>query len=163
MPWSQKLGLRILKCPKPEVIWDSVAPMCRVCFKGLYPAFLSAWYNQLRETHQTPLNDKSTLHKECLLTDWEAGRSHTFQPWLWGNTAIDLRGIWMSAFHRFHISFQICSLSLQPFPCLRPALGRDVPANVPSATTVDAEGTGQQWWGWCAPPEHQSLKVLNYF
>lgn len=49
----------------------------------------------------------------------------------------------------------------QPFPYLRPAvLGRDVPANVPSATAVDAEGT---WSCWRAPPEHHSLKMLDFF
>lgn len=139
--------------------------MCRGCFKWLHIAFLSAWYNQLWETHQTPQNDKSTLHMECLLTDGRAGRSHIFWLWLWGNTVSVLKGILMSAFHRFHIPFQICSLSLwqQPFPYISPVLGRDVPANVPSATAVDVEGSGQQQSAWCASPEHHSLKTLHFF
>lgn len=57
----------------------------------------------------------------------------------------------------------LCHSVQQPFPYLRPVLGRDVPANVPSATAVDDEGiVDAEGSRWCAPPEHHSLKTFDF-
>lgn len=145
---------------------DFVAPMHRGCFKWLHPAFLPAWYNQLRETRQTPPNDKSTFLMECLLTDGGAGRRCTF--WLWlrqhsqcsqGNSDVSFPQI----SHIFPNLFFV-TLYNSHFPTSDLCWAEMHLLNVPSATAADAEEiVDAEVSGWCTPPEHHSLKKLDFF
>lgn len=124
------------------MIWDFVAPMCRGCFKWL--AFLSAWYNQLRE-HTRP-HQMTKAHfswNGCsLMEELEEVTHFSFDYEATQPVFSEEFGCQLST-DFIHLSKSVlCHSVQQPFPYLRPTvLGRDVPANVPSATAVDAEGT----------------------
>lgn len=113
----------------------------------------------LRETQQTPPNNKSTVLMERLLTDGGAGRCHTFISAL---TTRQHNQCW-----NLDVSFpQI--LYIFPNPFFVTLYNRYLPTSemhllmspVPQLWML--KGHGQQWSGWCAPPEHHSLQALHF-